>query len=246
MRQTRSSCADGRCECRCFDQKAPNPDRWARSSSWSRLSTRPRCSANTFSSWNSIGVMATSVPSCVEQFVGVREKRASAELKRALTFDDGLAGAPVPPRGSAQHRLHPGQQFPQIDRLGDIVVGPDLQSDHPVDYLGRPGQHDDRDVRMLAQIARQGEAILAGHPDVEDHRIDVLGVDDLAQGRARVGRRDGKAIALQIFRHGLANIRFVVTDNDVRARGQRFVQQATTSRNMRLRMRRQINKHRVQ
>ena len=99
---------------------------------------------------------------------------------------------------------------------------------------------------MLAQIARQGEAILARHPDVEDHRIDVLGVDDLAQGRARVGRRYGEAIALQIFRHGLANIRFVVTDNDVRARGQRFVQQATTSRKMRLRMRRQINKHRVQ
>ena len=86
---------------------------------------------------------------------------------------------------------------------------------------------------MLAQIARQREAILAGHPDVEDHRIDVLGVDDLAQGRARIGRRYGESIAFaDIPTTCLADIRFVVADNDVRASGQSFVQQATTSRKM--------------
>ena len=79
-----------------------------------------------------------------------------------------------------------------------------------------------------------------------DH-IDVLGVDDLAQRRARVGRRYGEAIACQILRDRLADVRLVVADDDVRAWRPKFRSASDYLQDKtRLRMRRQINKHRVQ
>ena len=65
---------------------------------------------------------------------------------------------------------------------------------------------------------QQAAATVPGIPNARvwsDDRVDVLSFDEPAQGRARFGLGDGEAIALQIFADGVADIRFVVTDNDV-------------------------------
>jgi len=41
----------------------------------------------------------------------------------------------------------------------------------------------------------------------------VLAINQFAQGRPRVGRRHRIAMMLQIFRHRVADIRFVIADN---------------------------------
>ena len=81
-----------------------------------------------------------------------------------------LAAACRPPQHGADSR----QQLAQLERLDHIVVGADLQADDPVDRLAHGRHHDHRHVEMLAHAAQDGDAVLAGHAQVEQHQIDRL------------------------------------------------------------------------
>jgi hypothetical protein len=74
---------------------------------------------------------------------------------------------PVP----AQDALDPRQQLARLERLGHVVVGPDLEADDPVQRLCRARDHDDGDVELLADVPRQAQAVLAGHADVQEHEV---------------------------------------------------------------------------
>src|SRR5213076_3543062 len=43
---------------------------------------------------------------------------------------------------SAQHRLDAGQELAQVERLGDVVVGADLEADHLIDRIAAAGDDD--------------------------------------------------------------------------------------------------------
>src|SRR5216683_4825029 len=61
-----------------------------------------------------------------------------------------------PARGAPKHTLDARQQLAQVKGLGEVVVGPHLQADDAIDRLAAPGQYDDADSRVLAQLSRQG------------------------------------------------------------------------------------------
>ena len=46
---------------------------------------------------------------------------------------------------AAQQRARAGQQLAHAERLGQVVVGADLQAQHAVDLLGPRGEHQDRE-----------------------------------------------------------------------------------------------------
>ena len=74
--------------------------------------------------------------------------------------------------GPAQHRLDPQHQLARRERLGDVVVGADLEAGDAVLVLAERGQHDHRQIR----VARRGPA------------ADLQAVDlRAASGRARSG-----------------------------------------------------------
>ncbi len=154
---------------------------------------------------------------CVEQFVRLRVQKRQPPNWSGWRPSRPAFSAVRFARRPAQHRLHAREQLPQVDGLGDIVVGADLQADDPVDDFRRAGQHDDGDVGVLAEVSREREAVLAWHPDIENDDIDMLAGNDLAQGRAAVDRRNGKAVDFQILRDSVPYIRLVVADNDMRA-----------------------------
>jgi hypothetical protein len=74
--------------------------------------------------------------------------------------------------GASQHRTHPRQQLGDRERLGDVIVGAELEAEHLVG-LGRPcRQHDDRRRnRSRPQIAADVEAVLLRQHDVEDDEV---------------------------------------------------------------------------
>src|SRR5262249_37714113 len=78
-------------------------------------------------------------------FVAVRVDAQVTDLERPL--------ARAHARGAAQHGLHARRQLARIEGLGDVVVRAQLQARHAVLGLVARGEHDDRHVALLAELA---------------------------------------------------------------------------------------------
>ncbi len=85
-------------------------------------------------------------------------------------------------RTAAQPGTDPRDEFPQGVRLDHVVVGPELQADDTVDLLGPTGQHDHRYFAGLPQPTQDGESIHPRHRDIEHHKIDFSGLEELERG----------------------------------------------------------------
>ena len=123
------------------------------------------------------GLVAASDLLAVEvdrQVVG-RERRRHADGRRQL--------------GAAQDGLDPGQQLQWTERLGDVVVGADLQAPNLVQLLAARRQHQDRRVGDLADPPQHLEPIQARQADVQQHDVRRL-VEEAGQRRLAVGRRE--------------------------------------------------------
>jgi hypothetical protein len=70
-----------------------------------------------------------------------------------------------------QYGLHARHQLARLKGLGQVVVGAQFQADHAVHHVAARGQHDDRDVAFLANLAAQREAVHLGQHDVQDGRV---------------------------------------------------------------------------
>src|SRR3546814_1117178 len=64
-------------------------------------------------------------------------------------------------------------ELTRIERLGHVVVGPDLKTDNPVNVFAQRRQHDDGYSGGRAQPAADAEPDLAGQHDVQHHEVDV-------------------------------------------------------------------------
>ena len=92
------------------------------------------------------------------------------------------------------------RQFARIERLRQVIVGAELQADDAVHILAARGQHDDRDLALLAQAAQDLEAIDAGQHDVEHHQVHARCEGAFSRPRLpSCSAVDGEAFALQEF-----------------------------------------------
>jgi hypothetical protein len=84
--------------------------------------------------------------------------------------------APVPGRHvrAAQRRLHPRAELAHGERLGDVVVGAQLQPDHLVDLLGLRREHDDRHRAARPQAPAHLQPVELGKHHVEHHEVEGL------------------------------------------------------------------------
>ena len=72
---------------------------------------------------------------------------------------------------AAHDRPDPGDQLPEAERLDDVVVGAQLQPDHPVDLGPAGGDHQDRDRGAGAQLLAEVVAVHVGQAQVEEHHL---------------------------------------------------------------------------
>lgn len=93
------------------------------------------------------------------------------EIGDAHAFGRGLGGWHAGAVGPSQDGADPGQQDPRVERLRNVIVGPHLQAEDPVDVLGLRGEHDDGWPTGLAQAAADGQAVLARQHPVEDDEV---------------------------------------------------------------------------
>ena len=97
-----------------------NATPWSASSSCARVKMRPGRAASVASSWNSVGVSSTAVPATSVRIRGTSSARSPARIVSAAL------GRPV---GPAQHGAHARHQLARAERLGDVVVGAELQAE---------------------------------------------------------------------------------------------------------------------
>ena len=113
----------------------------------------------------------------------------------------------------AQHQLA------RAERLGDVVVGAQLETDHAVLLRAERGQHDDREVAAGTDAAEHLETIDAGQHHIEHDEVGPLVSHHRQRGLA-VGRlRDVVPLGAQVGQHHLADGRVVVDDEHVRHQG---------------------------
>ena len=114
-----------------------------------------------------------------------------------------------------EHRAHPGQQLARAAGLGQVVVGAQLQAQHPVDLLAHGADHDDGRPAVGRQPPADGQAVLA-----RQHHVQHDQVDGRRGQRRSISPRVGRGVHLvavlgEVAGHLFAQLGVVVDDQDV-------------------------------
>ena len=109
-------------------------------------------------------------------------------------------------------RADPGQKLARVERLRQIIVGADLESDDPVGLVAARRQHQDRRLRPDANSPADFEPVDVRQHHVEDDRVECSAVDRLQAVTAREAALDRKAGRSQIVEHHGRESRVVVDD----------------------------------
>ena len=120
-------------------------------------------------------------------------------------------------RTAPEHRLDPRDQFARGERLGEVIVGPALESRDLVGLLGARRQHDDGDVagiRVTAKLPCQFEPAHVGQHPVHQHQVRAAVADAGERGLAVLGGHDLKAGAPQPECNQVADRRLVLDDQN--------------------------------
>jgi hypothetical protein len=117
----------------------------------------------------------------VARHVGLlaRQQRLLHPRRRLqVAFHAGVGGGELVTRAfEGELGLHPRQDHQEVERLGDVVVGPELESADDVLALVLGGRHDDRKVggcSRLADLPEDLHAVDPRHHDVEQDDVEGL------------------------------------------------------------------------
>ena len=115
---------------------------------------------------------------------------------------------------AAQKRAGASNQLAGAERLHQVVVGAQLQTDDAVFHLALSGEHDNGHVGVVADGAADALARHAGQHEVEDDKIEVVLRELLERLLAVADRRHPVILAFKIGRHGVADGLFVFNQKD--------------------------------
>ena len=177
--------------------------------------TRPACSAR---AQEQRELVARQRPDLA---VEAHLARAAVDLQPAEAQQVGLGRTwPTPQDGSQA-----GKQLARLEGLGQIVVGPQLETDDAVHGVSARGQHQDRHVAARADLAAHIEPVHVGQHQVEDDRVEGVARLQGEPGRAGPGALDAKSRPAEIVADHLGKAGVVLDQQD--AVGHRRILAAT-------------------
>ncbi len=116
-------------------------------------------------------------------------------------------------RGAPEERTHPASKLADRERLRDVVVGAELETEHLVELLAARCQHDDRDVALAAQTLADLEPVEPRQHDVEDDEVERVLVEAPERLFAVARLDDRVPVPLERVREQGLN-RFLVVDEE--------------------------------
>ena len=121
-------------------------------------------------------------------------------------------------RNPAQDGPHPCRELPWGERLDDVVIGAQLESEQAIHFLAPGREEDDRHVGGLPQLREHRVPVELGQHDIE-HDQRGIPLLDQREGGLPIGGLEGlEAISLEIGDDDLPDHRFVIDDQDRRGR----------------------------
>ena len=117
-----------------------------------------------------------------------------------------------------QCRAHAREQLFHAERLGDVIVGAEIERLDLGNFVAAARQHHDRNILApLTNLAEQLEPLHVGKAEIENDEVGL--VSHQIESGLRVGRVDG-LIALRAQSHAqqFADRRLVVDDKDLERR----------------------------
>ena len=171
-------------------------------------------------------VWRTTLPGCVGQVLEQQPFRPRQLDELAVAADHPSlevdldvveredAGAGLDARGATDDGPNAGRELIRVERLGDVVVGAEVEALGLVGGRALGRQQDDRHRPLLAELAHDLDAVEVRHHDVEqdDVRPNLLG---LGEGILAAGRGDdAEALLTEGDRDELRDPRLVIRDED--------------------------------
>src|SRR3984885_3194700 len=129
-----------------------------------------------------------------------------------ITLQGGMASFPTP-----QHGANTRKKLAQAKWLGDVVIRPELKSNHPIDLV-TPMAGDDyhRHVRVRPGLAQEVESVLLPQLEVENHEAG-LPLRELPRGILTLrGRGHGQSLLLEVTRDHMAHRGVIIDHENVR------------------------------
>ena len=158
---------------------------------------------------NSLRVTSTGAPRLRHR--ARRRVEAHAADSSGVGSSRGRGGAR---RGAAQDRADAGGHLAGAEGLDDVVVGAQLEADHAVGLVAAGGEHDDRDLRVAADLAADVEAGAVGKHEVEEDEVGADARGRLDRARGRAGHLEMEPLAGQGLGEGLRDGRLVLDQED--------------------------------
>src|SRR6266851_1959525 len=143
---------------------------------------------------------------------GTVRRHVDAQRTDLVLQDIGLAV-----RAAPEHGAGPEDQLADAERLGDEVVGSQLEADHPVYLLAARGHHDHRPVlgaRGALQLAPDLGPGNAGQHQVEQHQVGSAIVRERERLLAVAGGDGLEPRLAQVELHEVDQVLFVFDDED--------------------------------
>ncbi len=123
----------------------------------------------------SMGVRDTPSPSTVTDLAA--SSRAMPPLRRTREVSSFRW---PPQRGvAAELAFYPGQDLNGVERLGHIVVRPDIEAQDLVRVLALGCEEDDRDILALPELGGGADPVHVGHHHVHEDEMDLPLLHDL-------------------------------------------------------------------
>src|SRR3954447_10897227 len=118
-------------------------------------------------------------------------------------------------RAAAQQRAHAREQLLALERLDEVVVGPDVEPLHArLQRVARSEDEDRRVVLVLAQPLGHVDPVEPGQAEVEDDEVGQEGVGLVQRGHAVGGDLDVVALEPQRALQDLGDVLVVLDDED--------------------------------
>ena len=133
----------------------------------------------------------------LSDFTGLQINGNAVQFQSFFTFSE-----------ASQHSLHPGQQFSDLKRLYNIIVGSQLQSFDPVIQAGSGCDKNDGNTGGT-YILHQLVTVDSGQHDIQQDQIIVVFLDQFGCMMPVEGTGAGVSLVLQVYADQVVNGRFI-------------------------------------